>query len=173
MKSPDFPLFQRRWIIGATAVSGLLLLVFLVSLFVRRFNGDEGIIGEWAYWLANVGEARSMLYYSYFGEKALSLPIYHKFYTLLLAGVIKLFGFSPFYLRLLSLLSFVGVLWLSNLYLKKNQITTISLPVLIGIYLAQSLWFNFAFLARPELIMAFLALAVFVLLKQNLKRETK
>ena len=166
MKSPDFPLFQRRWIIGATAVSLLLLLVFLVSLFVRRFNGDEGIIGEWAYWLANVGEARSMLYYSYFGEKALSLPIYHKFYTFLLAGVIKLFGFSPFYLRLLSLLSFVGVLWLSKLYLKNNQIIIISLPVLIGIYLAQSLWFNFAFLARPELIMAFLALAVFVLLKQ-------
>lgn len=162
----EFPHFQRRWIVGATTVSLLLLLVFVVSLFVRRFNGDEGIIGEWAYWLANIGEARSMLYQSYFGDKALSLPIYHKFYTILLAGVIKVFGFTPFYLRLLSLLSFAGVLWLSNLYLKQNQITLFSLPVLVGIYLAQSLWFNFAFLARPELMMAFLALAVFVLLKQ-------
>lgn len=166
MKTIEFPHFQRRWKVGATAVSLLLLLVFVVSLFVRRFNGDEGIIGEWAYWLANIGEARSMLYYSYFGEKAFSLPIYHKFYTFLLAGVIKLFGFSPFYLRLISLLSFAGVVWLSKVYLKQNQITAFTLPLLIGIYLAQSLWFNFAFLARPELMMAFLALTVFVLLKQ-------
>jgi len=166
MKLPDFPQFQHRWKVGATAISLLLLLFFLVSLFVRRFNGDEGIIGEWAYWLANVGEARSMLYYSYFGEKALSLPIYHKFYTILLAGIIKLFGFEPFFLRLISLFSFVGVVWLSKVYLKQNLLTAFSIPILIGIYLAQSLWFNFAFVARPELMMAFLALAVFVLLKQ-------
>lgn len=166
MESTNFPKFQSRWRHGATAISLLLLLVFLVSLFVRRFNGDEGIIGEWAYWLANIGEARSMLYYSYFGEKALSLPIYHKFYTLLLAGMIKLFGFEPFSLRLISLFSFVGVVWLSKVYLKQNQLTAFSLLILTGIYLAQSLWFNFAFVARPELMMAFLALAVFVLLKQ-------
>lgn len=166
MKSTNFPHFQRRWKIGATAISLLLLLVFLVSLFMRRFNGDEGIIGEWAYWLANIGEARSMLYYSYFGEKALSLPIYHKFYTILLAGIIKLFGFEPFFLRLISLLAFVGVIWLSKIYLKQTQLISFSLPILIGIYLAQSLWFNFAFVARPELMMAFFALSVFVLLKQ-------
>lgn len=166
MKSTNFPHFQRRWKIGATAISLLLLLVFLVSLFVRRFNGDEGIIGEWAYWLANISEARSMLYYSYFGEKALSLPIYHKFYTILLAGIIKLFGFEPFFLRLISLISFVGVIWLSKVYLKQTQLASFSLPILIGIYLAQSLWFNFAFVARPELLMAFFALAVFVLLRQ-------
>jgi len=168
MKSPDFSQFQRRWKVGATTVSLLLMLVFLVSIFVRRFNGDEGIIGEWAYWLANVGEARSMLYYSYFGEKALSLPIYHKFYTILLAGIIKLFGFEPFFLRLISLFSFVGVVWLSKVYLKQNRLTAFSLPILIGLYLAQSLWFNFAFVARPELMMAFLALSVFILLRQFL-----
>jgi hypothetical protein len=166
MKSINFPHFRRQWKIGATAVSFLLLLVFVVSLFVRRFNGDEGIIGEWAYWLATIGEARSMLYYSYFGEKALSLPIYHKFYAILLAGIIKLVGFEPFYLRLLSLFSFVGVVWLSKIYLNQNQIKTPSLPIIIGIFLAQSLWFNFAFVARPELLMAFFALAVFVCLKQ-------
>ncbi|MBU2466425.1 MAG: hypothetical protein KJ615_08775, partial [Bacteroidetes bacterium] len=92
MKQTPGSRFTKAWFLGATVVSLILLVVFLVSIVIRRFNGDEGIIGEWAYWLAKNGEARSMLYYSYFGEKALSLPIYHKFYTILLSGMIEVFG---------------------------------------------------------------------------------
>ncbi|KAF0129100.1 MAG: hypothetical protein FD155_2775 [Bacteroidetes bacterium] len=158
--------FKGRWVSGATLLSIIMLVVFSISLFFRRINGDEGIIGEWAYWLANYGEARSMLYYSYFGDKALSLPIYHKFYTILLAGLIKVFDFQPFYLRLLSLLSFVGLISLINIYLRNKQIKLFSWFVIAGYFLSQSLMFNFAFVARPELLMAFFAFSTFFSLRQ-------
>ncbi len=166
MEQELFDRFKRRWFLSATIVSIVILIVFLISLFIRRINSDEGIIGEWAYWLAKNGEARSMLYYSYFGEKANTLPIYHKFYTILLAGMIKVFGFHLFYLRTISLLAFAGLILLVNHYLKAKKIELFSWYILMGFYLSQSLMFNYAFLARPELLMAFFSLATFLSLRQ-------
>ncbi|MBU1368086.1 MAG: hypothetical protein KJ578_03680 [Bacteroidetes bacterium] len=166
MKQTPGSRFTKAWFLGATVVSLILLVVFLVSIVIRRFNGDEGIIGEWAYWLAKNGEARSMLYYSYFGEKALSLPIYHKFYTILLSGMIEVFGFQLFFLRIPSLLAFGGIILLSSIYLRDKKVELFPWYIILGFFLSQSLVFNFAFVARPELLMAFLALAVFISLRK-------
>lgn len=158
--------FNIRWRAGATLLSIVMLAFFTVSLILRRINGDEGIIGEWAYWLANYGQARSMLYYSYFGEKALSLPIYHKFYTLLLVGFVKVFDFEPFYLRIPSLISYAGLISLIGFYLRIKRVKLFSWYILAGFFLSQSLLFNFAFLARPELLMALFSFATFFILRQ-------
>jgi 4-amino-4-deoxy-L-arabinose transferase-like glycosyltransferase len=139
-----------------------LALLYLFSLFFRRFNGDEGIIGEWAYWLAKTGKAQSLLYFDYFGEKARSLSIYHKFYTLVLSWIIRLFGFRLFLLRMVSLIAFIGLLFLVKKYLRSNHYRSIGLIAFI--FLINPLVFNFSFVARPELLMSFFTLFVFILL---------
>ncbi len=165
----SFDGFEKKWLTTAVVVSAGMLALFAVSLFLRRVNGDEGIIGEWAYWLAKDGTARSMLYFSYFGEKAYHLPIYHKFYTLLLAGFVKVFGFELFSIRILSLVSFLGLIWLMHAYLGRQQISRFSLLLLAGFLLSQSLMFNYAFMGRPELMMALMAFGTFLSTQQYIK----
>jgi hypothetical protein len=143
-----------------------LLSLFILSLFFRRFNGDEGIIGEWAYWLAKNGKAASLLYSDFLGEKAHAITIFHKFYTYILSIIIRIFGFRLFPMRMLSLLAFCGLIYLIHKYLKEEKMSFKPLWFIILLFLIHPLAFNFAFVARPEMLMALLSFGVFFLLEK-------
>jgi hypothetical protein len=139
-----------------------LLSLFVLSLFFRRFNGDEGIIGEWAFWLAKNGKAASLLYSDYLGAKAQNITIFHKLYTYILSIIIRVFGFHLFPMRLLSLFAFGGLIYLIQLYLKDKKLNFKPLWFIILLFLIHPLAFNYAFVARPEMLMALLSFAVFL-----------
>ena len=139
-----------------------LLSLFVLSLFFRRFNGDEGIIGEWAFWLAKNGKAASLLYSDYLGAKAQNITIFHKLYTYILSIIIRVFGFYLFPMRLLSLFAFGGLIYLIQLYLKDKKLNFKPLWFIILLFLIHPLAFNYAFVARPEMLMALLSFAIFL-----------
>ncbi len=144
------------------------VLLFVLSLFWRRFNNDEGIIGEWAYWFALKGHAASLLYTDYMGVTANNIHIYHKIYTWILAAIIKVFGFHLFPMRMVSLIAFLALIILTTKYLNKNNSLFKPLWIVGLLYLIHPLVFNFAFVARPELIMTLLCFGVFYSLDKYL-----
>lgn len=143
-----------------------ILSLFVLSLFFRRFNGDEGIIGEWAYWFAKNGKAASLLYSDYLGEKAQNITIFHKLYTFILSIIIRIFGFRLFPMRMLSLIAFSGLIYLIQRYLNELKLNFKPLWFIILLFLIHPLAFNYAFVARPEMLMALLSFAVYFFLEK-------
>ncbi len=165
MKS-DFDLLKARLLRFGKYLFISLLSLFALSLFFRRFNGDEGIIGEWAFWLAKNGNAASLLYSDYLGEKAQNITIFHKLYTYILSFIIRIFGFQLFPMRMLSLIAFGGLIYLIHRYMKEAKINFKPLWFIILLFLIHPLAFNYAFVARPEMLMALLSFAVFFYLEK-------
>ena len=95
--------------------AGLLVLAALaVASLYRRFCFiDDAWLGERAWWLAKEGAARSELFRGEvgYGDR---MFVDHKLFTLCGAAFIRLFGWSLYVLKSVSLVFFVlflGLLW--------------------------------------------------------------
>ena len=78
----------------------IIILVYILSLFYRASNGDEGILAEQAYWLAKIGYVKSELFTNLgFGWEYIQYH-YHKLFIWLAALITNIFGFNLYLLRL-------------------------------------------------------------------------
>jgi len=149
-----------------------MLMTYLFSLWGRVPDIDDAWIGEHAYWLAKEGTVKSELMRGITNQEDY-LIVDHKLLTLQGAAFIKIFGYSLYSLKSVSLLYFIVFLILFILYTRKWY----------GIFNKKDLWlalvllisfpwiFKYSFLFRPEILIMCLGFTAFILLKKYLEQS--
>lgn len=146
--------------------------IFLYSLWGRVPVEDDAWLGEYAYWLDKVGYVRSELFRGMQMQEDRFL-VHHKLVTLHGALFIKLFGFSLYSLKAVSLLYFVLFLVLFYFYtLRWKKLFYIEdlLFAFIIIFSFTEVFKN-AFIFRPEIMAMFYGFAGYILLEKYLSVE--
>ncbi|MGM0613694.1 MAG: ArnT family glycosyltransferase [Bacteroidota bacterium] len=149
-------MYRKRNVYGI-AILGVLIL-FLISLFFRGYNMDEGVIAGHAYYLNKLGIVKSELYAGYgFGWEFRQYH-YHKLFVLLGAGVIRVVGFALTNLRLISLfataITAMFIIKLIKRIYKEDRYLIFLLFLVL--FLFHHLVFTFSFYYRPEtMVMCF------------------
>lgn len=152
----------------------LLVGLYVYGLWARDADIDDAWIGEHAYWLAEEGFVKSELMRGIVNSEEY-LIIHHKLLTLHGALFIKLFGFSVYSLKFVSLLYFFVFLLLFYKYtvnwkgLFSKSDFLFSLIILISFP-----WiFKFSFIFRPETMLMTFGFISFMLLEQVVQTENK
>ena len=150
------------------------ILLFLYSLWHRIPDIDGAWIGENAYWLAKTGYAKSELMRGITSQETLTV-IHHKLFNLTGALSIKLFGFSVYTLKSISLFFFIVLLALMNQYSKSTNLTfSKSDRILLFILMLYFPWvFKYSFVYRPEIMITTLGFAAYVLLEKVITGHKK
>lgn len=151
--------------------AGFLLLllsligIFIYSCFGRSINVDDGWLGEPAMWLAKEGFIRSEALRG-FENAEVHLFFTHKLWVILGSYFVKIFGFGVHQLKAVSAF-YLGLLILSWSYFFKkfnlDRQTTLGFLVLLVV---NSFFFEYGFMFRPEVALAFYASWVYFFLWQ-------
>jgi len=159
--------YNSRTLFALLAVLGCL---YAFSLWDRQADPDDAWIGEHAYWLAKEGHARSELMRGITGQEDY-LIVHHKLLNLQGALFIKIFGFSLYTLKSVSLLYFVLFLLLLYYYLAfSKNIRDRNMLLLVFSLLISFPWlFKFSFVYRPEVMVMTLAFAGWISLEKALE----
>ena len=136
---------------------GVFILLLIISLPDRMPHIDDAWLGEHSYWLLKDGEVKTKLMTGIAGGDE-RLILHHKLFTIQGAAVIALFGFSLTALKSISLLYLLFLVF--GLFLiRKNKLwftSSESFWIALLILLANPLVFEFSFVFRPEIMLAFL-----------------
>lgn len=155
-------------------VACLILLcgLYAFSLWERQADPDDAWIGEHAYWLAKDGHARSELMRGITSQEDY-LIVHHKLLNLQGALFIKLFGFSLYSLKSVSLLYFALFACLLYYYLRFSRRTNGEgqIALTFVMLLAFPWLFKFSFVYRPEVMVMTLAFASWILLERVLEEH--
>ena len=145
---------------------------FLFGLYFRTIHGDEPILAEQVLSFQKLGFVKAELFDGMGKGWELRQYHFHKFFILLGVLVTKIFGFNIWVLRLVSLFSFIGLIFLFFKYLKTIKAESKHLFVIAMIVLlANFTVFEYAFLFRPEIMIATLGFLSFLLLHQFIQSE--
>lgn len=166
MKKALNSFYTSSYLLPAVVV---LILFFLYSLFGRTIDIDDAWIGEYAYWLAKDGYVHSELMRG-INSQEINFVVHHKLFNFNGALFIKLFGFSLFSLKAVSLMYFFIFLLLFYFYtLKWKKLFNPSDFWLSFVIILSCPWiFKYAFLYRPELMMMTLGFVGFMFLEKFL-----
>ena len=149
--------------------AGLLVLagLALASLVHRSCFIDDAWLGERAYWLAREGVVRSELFRGQldYGDR---MFVFHKLFTLVGAAFIRLFGWSLYTLKSVSLSFFVAFLVLLWRYCRRFEPPAV-FPLAALVLLAHGLVGFHVFTYRPEVMVMTLGFGSFVLLRSFLE----
>lgn len=145
---------------------------YIYSLAGREPDIDDAWIGEPAYWMLKDGHARSELMRGWTNQNERIL-IHHKLITLIGYGVMKVFGFSLYSLKAVSL--FFYILFLGAFYyitvLKRKLLNRRQFLIAVLIFFTFHYTFKFSFIFRPEITMMFLTFIAFFVLESSIKKE--
>lgn len=145
--------------------AGLALLVglALASLYHRSCYIDDAWLGERAFWLAREGVVRSELFRGQldYGER---IFVFHKLFALAGATFVRLFGWSLYVLKSVSLVSFLGFLAVLWGYCRRFESTQVFLLTTL-VLLAHGLLGFHVFVYRPEVMLMALGFGSFFLLR--------
>ncbi len=147
----------------------LLLIIFLLSLVGRIPFIDDGWIGELIYYLEKDGYVHSELMRG-MNKQEIRFIAHHKLLSLHGLLFIKLFGFSLYTFKSVSLLYFVIFIILFYLYtLRWTKLSNkgdlwLALILIIGWHYT----FKFSFIFRPEIMMMTFGFAGYILLEKYL-----
>ena len=143
----------------------VVLTVFIVGLYFRTFHGDEIILAEQVLSLQENGFVKAELFNGMGKGWEIRQYHYHKFFILFGAFITSIFELDIWVLRTISLVFFIGLIFLLSRYLKINATSD---PLIIGITLTvlliNSTIFEYAFIFRPEIMVAALGFLSFLLL---------
>lgn len=145
----------------------LLTLLFAFSLWQRQPDIDDAWIGEHAYWMAEKGYVKSELMHG-ITKQHIRHIVHHKFFTLLGASFVGIFGFSLFTLKSVSLLGLIAFLWIFYLYQKKKS-SDGALWVGLLLLASNAFIFQYAFVYRPEMVVMMLGFVSFIALERSIK----
>lgn len=148
-------------------VLALIVLLFLFSLWQRVPDIDDGWIGEHGYWMAKQGYVKSELMHGITQEQIRHI-VHHKFFTLNGATFIKLFGFSLYTLKSVSLFWTIIFFIIFYYYVRKKygqKVVPLSMLLLIG----NAFIFQYSFVYRPEIMVMTLGFISFIFLEKYLE----
>ncbi len=136
---------------------------------------DDAWLGEHSYWLLKDGEVKTKLMTGIAGGDE-RLILHHKLFTIQGAAVIALFGFSLTALKSISLLYLLFLVF--GLFLiRKNKLwftSSESFWIALLILLANPIVFEFSYVFRPEIMLAFLGfLSGILIIKKKDQKITK
>ncbi|CAN5128103.1 hypothetical protein BH23BAC1_BH23BAC1_29950 [soil metagenome] len=160
-------LFSNR-ILVAIISTGLLILI--ASLWRRYIHVDEPWLGEQAYWLAKEGivKLETMKGIGNFSER---MFVYHKFYVILGALLIKAFGWSVYIFKFQTLIIYLLFFLIFYLYHKENssKITRRYFLIACTLIFVNPITLVFSFTYRPEILVMTLGFLSFFFLNKNIK----
>ena len=155
-------------IIKYSLISSILL--FLVSLPLRRLHIDDPWIAEYSYWIAKMGYLRSDLMQGFlnYSEK---MYVYHKGHYLFGALAYKIFGFSMYVFKASSLFWMLLSFGLVYLYSKSKRNVFKDKASVLFVFLLLMVnhqFFEYGFVMRPEMMMLFFGFFSFFLLYKKI-----
>lgn len=146
------------------------IAIYIYSLPGREPDIDDAWIGEPAYWMLKDGHARSELMRGWTNQDERIL-IHHKLMTLLGYSVFKIFGFSLYSLKSVSLFFFI--VFLSIFYFltvfKRKILNRRQFLIAAIIFFTFHYTFKFSFIFRPEILMMFLTFITFFELEKSIQ----
>lgn len=149
----------------------IILLLFIYSIWQRVPDVDDAWIGEHAYWLSHEGYVKSELMHGITDQEERHL-VHHKFFTLNGLIAIKLFGFSLYTLKSVTLMWTAIFILLFYIYLrnKKGSKTALFGILLIAV---NAFIFQYSFVYRPEIVVMTLGFCSFVFLEKYIGQNQK
>jgi hypothetical protein len=164
-KSPEF-------ILGAFLL--LLSIIYIITIFSRIPNGDEGLQAEHIYFLNKLGYVKSNIWEGYDFGWEIRQYHYHKGIVLLGFFAIKIFGFSLPALRLVSVLFYLWFAFLAYRYFNDSvkQKSTLLFLLLLLVLLLNTVFYEYIFIFRPEVMMMTFGFASFYYLDKGLKANS-
>jgi len=143
---------------------------YIYSLPGREPDIDDAWIGEPAYWMLKDGHARSELMRGWTNQDERIL-IHHKLMTLLGYSVVKVFGFSLYSFKSVSLFFFVFFLiifYYLTVY-RKKILNRRQFLIAAIFFFTFHYTFKFSFIFRPEILMMFLTFISFFVLERAVR----
>ena len=141
----------------------LIGLLFILSLYQRSPHVDDAWIGEHAYWLSETGIAKSELMRGVTMQEQ-QLVVHHKFLVYQGAAFIKIFGFSLYTLKSVSLLYFFLFLFAFYFFLNRRVLSFNETMFTILLVISNALFFEYSFVYRPEIPIMTLGFISYLLL---------
>lgn len=165
---------RKKTVTIATCLFAVILLTFVVSLFLRRPDGDEGMIAEHSYWLQEIGYVKSVMCTGLgFGWESVQYH-YHKLFVTSGALLIKVFGIHLDVLRAFVLMCSLLLLYYVHLYYKQDENAAKNKALFAFLLLFfQYHFFYFSFIFRPEIPVACLGFMSFYFLNKYSNVKTK
>ena len=145
----------------------ILAMLFAYSLWQRQPDIDDAWIGEHAYWMSEKGYVKSELMHG-ITEQHVRHIVHHKFFTLLGAAFIHIFGFSLFTLKSVSLFGLIVFLWVFFKYHRRHSGRG-ELWIAMLMIAANAFIFQYSFVYRPEIIVMTLGFISFLTLERGIK----
>jgi 4-amino-4-deoxy-L-arabinose transferase-like glycosyltransferase len=144
----------------------ILLLIFIFSLWQRVPDIDDAWIGEHAYWQAENGYVKSELMHGITGQEVRHI-VHHKFFTLNGLIFIKVFGFSLYTIKSVSLLWVIFFFVLVFFYIRKkmDNMAAWFAMLFLGI---NAFIFQYSFVYRPEIVVMTLGFISFIYIERYL-----
>ncbi|MCC6138326.1 MAG: glycosyltransferase family 39 protein [Bdellovibrionaceae bacterium] len=144
-------------------------MLLLASTYHRRIHLDDAWLGEQAYFLSSQGVVKSDLFAGVLNYKN-EVLVYHKFFIILGAAVVSVFGFGIAQLKSISLffiIAFCFVFWRSSekLWTFHRSQKIIFLSLLLSFHLI----FEQSYMFRPEVMLLLLGYVIFYQLGEFLK----
>lgn len=148
---------------------GAVLLLYIYSLWGRIPDIDDAWLGEYAFWLEKLGYVRSELMRGITGQESRFI-VHHKFLTIHGAAFIRLFGFSLYSLKAVSLVYLLVFIALFYVYTVKWQKLFDKTDFLFSMIILFSftLVFKYSFLFRPEIMVMCIGFAGYIFLEKYL-----
>jgi len=147
------------------------VLLYIFSLWQRVPDVDDAWIGEHAYWLSKVGYVKSELMHGITNQEVRHI-VHHKFFTLNGFAAIKLFGFSLYSLKTVSLLWTIGFLFVFFSYVRRkfDQQAALFSILLLGF---NAFIFQYSFVYRPEIVVMALGFLSFIFIEKYIEEEKR
>lgn len=147
-----------------------VVVLYIYSLWGRVPDIDDAWLGEYAYWFEKLGFVRSELFRGFTGQEDRFI-VHHKLLTLHGALFIKIFGFSVYPLKAVSLVYFLFFIWLFYAYTCrwKKIFNREDLLFSLIILFSFTMVFKYSFLFRPEIMVMSLGFAGYILMEKYLE----
>jgi hypothetical protein len=147
--------------------------LYIISIFFRYPNGDEGLQAEHIYFLNKLGFVRSDIWAGYeFGWDVRQYH-YHKGIVLLGSLATKVFGFSLPALRIVSVIFYLWFVTILYKYFSSAERQEKGLFYLVlGVLLVNTVFYEYTFIFRPEVMMMTLGFASYYYIDKGLKKTS-
>lgn len=147
----------------------ILFLLFVLSLWQRVPDIDDAWIGEHAYWQAAKGYVKSELMHGITKQEVRHI-VHHKFFTLNGLAFIKVFGFSLYSLKSVSLLWIIIFMVLFFGYVRKKMDSQTAWFAML-LLVVNAFIFQYSFVFRPEIVVMTLGFISFIFTEKYLEKN--
>ncbi|MBN1597897.1 MAG: glycosyltransferase family 39 protein [Bacteroidales bacterium] len=152
----------------------ILSVIYILSIFTRYPNGDEGLQAEHAYFLSELNYVKSNIWAGYEFGWDVHQYHYHKGLVLLGAAVIKTIGYSLPAFRLISVLFYLLLVFYLYKYFKSLEYERWQLFFLLTLLtlLVSTIFYDYMFIFRPEALFVTLGFASYYHMHIGLKNNS-